>query len=695
MQLAVLCPRDNIVGLLSEDQQAVTTLTPSTLSGRAVPTGDFRARFADSSVIQVDSKEDAFDRLSEFQDRSLALDFTLLLFDEQVKGKTKADIAAELDEMLADKSCHDYVVDILFASPLPEAADAIGALEAASGKLSCASLIQLILDCQNRVRFAYDAWLSLRVNPMVTPAVIDDIRGAMVSQGVFRRLVERGKTQVEVDSIRGRIILEANENKKCDARILTSFISGYSAKLPVGRRMPNVEVVAEELSHNEPNAEVTGRSGLSKPRERADVKLERAEKQIEAITDQFANGNDQLANRYLNELVDSQSNDVGDHRYLVKSLCNVANRCTIAGRREVSLECLKRALQFTAGIDTILYLQIGNEFRELNQFQRALDCYQEAKQLDSGEKRDSIRHEIIRVSVAKGDYETALQQYNEFDDLDRDPQLLSGLGTLHRKMGDLRGARLCYWQALSRRQSYHPAMAGLAEVRKQSGKHHRALASYNTILRDFPAEIEDMSRKIYELARSFLFRVTRQYKSSKLILEELLAKYPMDQDVHFQLAKVLTLTGDAERAREHFQNAQGTSLSKIASELYALAVGERIDTRGVPGQDAFTALYLPEHQGLANCKHAITAIAQGEYDQAEHLMRTARFVDKLHADFGAVLGFHAAKRINPGFNYKSRQTLARIGKRGYPELRESVHSIANDDFDTAEDRERRMCLLVA
>ena len=64
-------------------------------------------------------------------------------------------------------------------------------------------------------------------------------------------------------------------------------------------------------------------------------------------------------------------------------------------------------------------------------------------------------------------------------------------------------------------------------------------------------------------------------------------------------------------------------------------------------------------------------------------------------DFGAVLGFHAQKRLEPDFNYKSSQSLSRIAKRGYPELKQTITAIDDEDFNGAKKLECKMCLLIA
>ena len=77
------------------------------------------------------------------------------------------------------------------------------------------------------------------------------------------------------------------------------------------------------------------------------------------------------------------------------------------------------------------------------------------------------------------------------------------------------------------------------------------------------------------------------------------------------------------------------------------------------------------------------------------MLKNAQFVDRLQQDFGTVLRFHAAKRLDPDFDFRREQAIGRIAKRGYRTLRNTVVAITNDQNDAALQYEFRMCLLVA
>lgn len=235
----------------------------------------------------------------------------------------------------------------------------------------------------------------------------------------------------------------------------------------------------------------------------------------------------------------------------------------------------------------------------------------------------------------------------------------------------------------------------MAEVNKQSGRHDKAIRRYLALLSE-RSKIEESSHKVYSLALSFLFRLTHQYSSAATILKELVEKYPKDSEIHFQLAKVYLLRGETDRAKQHFQRANPPSLDRVATQLFFTAIGERLaDSRLHDSTPLGTDIELPENRGLATCGRALSAIERAEYTLARDMIESTLYIDRLQADFGAVLRFHATKKIDKTFSFKSDQTLSRIAKRGYDELRRSVDAISDGRFDTALEIERRMCLLIA
>lgn len=694
-QLAFVSPRDGFAGLLDDDHRTVELVTPVEWCGQSFSAGSYATRFPDTTVVEVADGDEAIACLNELQEALLALDFTLLLFDSEVSHGTRREIAIELDEMLAVQRCREYVLDVMLACPLPDDVELETTTDAAIGQRNVRSLVEVITGSQCRVRLAHSAWLALRNDALVKQTGVTKVHGALIRFGVFRKLVERGKTQADVTHLRAETVLDLADH--CDPRIVNSLISEYSSSLPVGIQVFQGESPTGAADARDEYNDVDNPNSTSHPRRvRSTHELQRAQSQVDRIADLFGQGNDDIGNQFLNELVESQTHSTEDHSHIVKSLCNIATKCRIRGRHDVSSMCLNLALKFKTGIDAVLYIQIGNALRDVQEYDRALECYEIAKQLDHGDRSDAIRLEIIRISVAKGDYELAISQYEQIPDIGSQPKALSGVGTLYRKMGDLRAARDCYYRVLNLDSSFHAAYAGLAEAAKQSGHHHKAIERYNAMMQEFSDNMDEGSLKVYTLARAFLFRMTHQLGRAADLLKRLNSEYPMDGDVHLQLAKLHMLQGETARARHHFELARSRSLDRVNAQLYFMAIGQSEPySKGAKSEVRSSDVFLPEDLGLVACVRALSAIHDDNYELAQSELEKGTCVDKLHSDFVEVLNFHAAARLDQTINYKSNQTICRIAKRGYPNLRRTVHAILHDDFEVANKEERQMCLLIA
>jgi tetratricopeptide (TPR) repeat protein len=683
----VISPSDGFAGVLSETDGVVQIALPASESGRSMTACNYANRFPSSTVVNVASIDDGVQLFGTYESHSLALDFSLLLFDSEVSKATREEVASELERMLDYREASDYVLDILLASPLPESADVDGAIEAAASKARCKDFVSKIVESQSRVRLAYNAWQAVSSSQMVANVGRERIHGLLVHHGVFRRFVLEGKTQADKAALTPVIL---GVRQQIDSRISTALLNEYVSNLPLGARLARLDRIGDESFESDAHLETKVRSLA---RGGADEKRARAESQVEKIAELFGEGNDQVANEYLNQLVDSQTSDTDDHSHLVKSLCNIASKCVVRGRQDASFNCLTRALSFKNGIDSKLYLQLGHGLKDIREFDRALECYELARQIDSGANDDRIRLAVIRVSVAKGDYDNALTQYLASSTELNNPDWLGSIGLLYRRINQPQDARHFYSRALSIDASYHPARAGLAETIKQVGRHHKAIVRYQQLLDDFP-ELEEGSSKIYALARSHLFKVTHQMAKANQILTQLNQMYPEDHEVHLHLAKNYMLQGDTRKAKFHFERSEAPNLDNIFHKLFLVGIGEPV-TLPNPNLETQETGVPPEEKGLVRCSRAIVAIRERDFEQAQRILVGSEYCDRLQSDFGAVLGYHATKMLDSSFNYKTNPVVARIAKRGSRELRYSVAAIAAGDFNTAQEFELKMCLRIA
>jgi hypothetical protein len=103
---------------------------------------------------------------------------------------------------------------------------------------------------------------------------------------------------------------------------------------------------------------------------------------------------------------------------------------------------------------------------------------------------------------------------------------------------------------------------------------------------------------------------------------------------------------------------------------------------------------MPEDKGLASCIEAYDLITNSDFDRAQQVLREAIFVDRLVGDLPNVLRFHALRKADSSFNYKSEHSLCRVAKRSDRSLRRAMHSIVSGDYDEADRFESEFLLRV-
>jgi tetratricopeptide (TPR) repeat protein len=686
-------PITKFIGRLSPTGSDVTILRPSILDGGLLPVDAFVGRNRDAVCVACESEDELAETVERLEQKSIALDFWLMLLDPEISDGTKHRIAIDLEQLFQDDLVYAHVQDIVYSAPLPPAATLRFVSEQASG-FHIREFSRELSNAQPRIRTLYGIWTGMKSDPLVASKGHRELTGHFVAKSVFRKIVIVGKTQADVERLIGEITFSLA--KVCDPRVVGNVLSEYKRDLPPGdRRKHEAITVANEWQDRDGKAIDLVRKPTRKPH----GLYQQAEKEVAAIAGLYAEGKDVQAADFLAQLVARQSTDGGE--FVVKSLCNIASRVSTAGRREVSFDLLQQAMKRSDGLDTILYLQIGNEFRDIREFDRALECYQLAKTLDDGSKADGIRDEIIRVYVAKGDYELALSKYQEIEGISQSPRTLTGLGTLYRKMGNLRNARECYWSVLHACEGFNDvADAGLAESSKQSGNLHRAISQYQSIFDRYKDQLDPSSERVYRLALSQLFRLAQQYLRAESELRKLSKAYPLDRSVNLQLAKICVLTGRIDEADDYVMRAKVPDLSEIAAELFRLVMSKSQQFhphRKYAGLQTKVSLtdYLPEDRGLAGCRNAMAAIIEHDFEAALESLEGVRYVDRIHSDFASVLRFHAKRAMDGRYDYRENPSLCRILKRGFKPIRSMAHSLVGNSFNNAIQQELHFCLLVA
>jgi tetratricopeptide (TPR) repeat protein len=687
---AFISPRDRVAGVVAGSQVAISATPDSRRPAQDMPVSAYLARYPDTEVLDIPSPEVLADELSRRSARCHALDFTLMLFDSELSVSLRRDCAKHLSDLLAVESAWNYVLDVLLARPLPKAADIQGARQASEGAGKGAMIVEVIVECQERVRMACDAWLQLRDDELVRRAGPDRLFGMLIHRGALREMIVGAPTQAECKGVAGRIALRLHD--VVDGKVLTKWINAYKKQLPVGISSSSASSQREaSAAESRLHDRTAARSGRPPQVENQ----HQAETQVEKISDLFRVGKDDVANQFLRELIASQTGGGQDRQYVVKSLCNIATKCNAYGRRDCAIECLTKAVEFPEGTDAMLYLQMGNQFRNAEQYDEAIECYSKAEELDETKIDDRLRKSKLQMMVQQGRYEEAIQDYTRLPYLKEDPDALQGLGTVYRKIGDVRNAFDHYQQAVraagKKKMVCHAAHAGWAETNKQTGRYDKAIRRYLSIFKDH-ADLDAGSRRVYESSLAYLYRITGNLSEAMRRLEQLHASFPKDPGIQFQLAKCHWLDGNIAKASDLFNSAASRNLDDLLVRLYRTAIS---DPQGISNGSTHTGELgvVPEQRELARCNVAIQYLANNAFEEATAELEGISYVDRLNADLGIILNAHALVGMQKPFSFRSNNDFCRIKKRGHPVLKAAAEAILDHQLDEVIRLERRMLLI--
>lgn len=157
MSIAILCPRDNLGGFVSDASKSVVLRHQATGVQQRMSIGSVVSRFPDSTFTDAASQDDAIKQLGEARERSASLDFSLMLMDGELPLEVRQKAAQVLSELLAKPENLEYVLDLVLASPLPPDADTEGARKATADSTKASELVTLMIECDSRSQSASNA----------------------------------------------------------------------------------------------------------------------------------------------------------------------------------------------------------------------------------------------------------------------------------------------------------------------------------------------------------------------------------------------------------------------------------------------------------------------------------------------------------------------------------------------------------
>lgn len=640
-------------------------------------------QIGDMQPITVESVANAQERLEQLVDQTEALDLFLILLNAEYSSETRKSSVEELEELLQYDEIRDHMQNILSASPLPTQADVDKAWSMVTPNGLTAKFLKTIVNLQPVITRVRNAWHAIDPSEIKSGHSKADVQRVMAQQGLFRVLVDdvseqrRTLTKYKFAVLQNDTIKELVTNP-------ASFVNQFADILG------HVRVTKSDFQSG-PEIDTKKPFSAASKHQHPMAARDSAISQVERISELFCGEQTEQAEKMLAELTTEQKQYPDGESHLVKSLCNIAQAVSKRGLSDISLSCLNQALQYRTGIDARLLQQLGHELRQIREYEKALECFQQAQSLEQDEDRLwRLKSDCVKILADKGRYSEAKTEFRAMLEMRRDVDTLCDLGTVYRKNGDLREARESFDECLLKRSDMHRAKAGLAEIAKQSGNPHKAIGRYNSLMRE-AVDIDMGARRVYELSLSALFRRTAQFSKAQGVLQGLLDSSPGDSQANYQFAKLLLLQGKAQDARSHFAKASRSPSFDVSSLLISTMLGTANSSESAMSNDT---IVMPEDRGTIACLNAYQALKTEDFDKVGQIVQDGSYVDRGFMDLATVLRFHAERRLRRT-DYRDSYRLCRIAKRGDRGLRSAIKELACDRFDNADLLEKEFFLRAA
>src|SRR6202140_3013907 len=315
---------------------------------------DLRYLFGEGRDLRSIENSDIGSIASELKsdsDSALALDLTLISLDEELEADIREDALRDLDELLVENQLVVRLENILYARPLPDDGDLVGALKlCADARLRGAlSLLQRFEEHQSVIVEVSSAWDIIPTKVFGSHDHRADFLHMAVREGIFRalvlalarprqpRILER---QTEIQANLSTFYLNASLNPSVKglrnhSQVMQSWINSFRLHGNAVTIKPEIE---EEERETEPRRRHGRRVGIDREAVLTEVNRRKA-----IISSAIMRCDLDSVSELTEDLVSYQLRS-GEAKHLAKSLCDLAMEAKECGMFSLQLELTERSI---------------------------------------------------------------------------------------------------------------------------------------------------------------------------------------------------------------------------------------------------------------------------------------------------------------------------------------------------------------
>ncbi len=419
-----------------------------------------------TDVIVVDNipPESVSARLELEWAKQRCLALCLLLLDVESHPESRLLAVPDIEEFLRDPEIGSFLRGRLFAAPMPDNADLIGAINRAHSQ-NAASVVSILEEVgvhQGEIARCRSSWDALPEQTFGDESSKEGAAFALVQAGAFHQIVTTAAEK------RGALLLDLLARPELRQwRVgLTTWINSLSA-----RNRDTNRAVEEERERSSLRWRATKQIRLP-----ADALLDVVNRQKDAIRKALAAGDLNQARAFCADLRAYQERN-SRPEHIAMSFCDLAQSAKDLGYHELQLEWTQEAVAIAPG-DAWSLAQLGDAYRCLGQWSEAVKAFDLA--LRHGEVRVA-RNGRAEVLKEMGRLDDALREYESTaKDFPQDAVARNGRAEVLKAMGRLDDALREYESTAKDFPQDAVARTGRAEVLKAMGRLDDALREYES-----------------------------------------------------------------------------------------------------------------------------------------------------------------------------------------------------------------------
>lgn len=460
-------------------------------------------------------------------------------------------ILEELEQLLEAGIDSTKVLCSLCVAPLNEAsrAETLAAAAISKRRFASADIFSRVHENQPHIRRLSDAWLRVPFETISASGFSPSV--------LWRALVEASAIIGVLDAIGKRDHRALRHAWNPLVLYLGASAAGRNMALArIGQKLAD----GLALQHNPRRAALAREEQVVEsdrpmgqlPRGSVADRKDRALTQVEAVIDQVNHGNDARAHRFLAELIRDQK---GEPEHLIKSLCNIAQRCKEIFRSDFERFCLREALELSPN-DPWTLIQWGNHLKDCRSFSEARTSFNLAKTLSNDLTPD---HCLADLLAAEDRFDDALRAYKSIPNWRESELVGTAIADVLRKTGRLDEAAMQYDYVLRHWPLSARARAGNAEIHQAHGNLLRSFEIYAELAMETQGTPDECH---YMLMKGTILRRLRRIPEALSVADSALRRWPFNPAARYLRNSSLILAerfGDLDRDLPEASSAPGFS----------------------------------------------------------------------------------------------------------------------------------------